>query len=439
MILSLYRILSGLGAPFIGVYLGLRKARGKEDRDRFGERSGDPGRDRPDGPLVWAHAASVGESLSLLPLIGRLVSERPGLNILVTTGTVTSAGLLAERLPVGAFHQYIPVDRVPYVRRFLDHWRPDLVLWAESEFWPNLIYETTGRGVPMVLVNGRISARSLSGWRRFGGFIGQLLSKFSLCLGQTGVDAQRLRQLGAKGAKYVGNLKFAAPPLPTDADMVAKFERALGSRPRWLAASTHAGEEELVGQIHQRLKANHAGLLTIIVPRHPDRGEDIASLLRDQGLSVARRSQGGALSADTDIYLADTLGELGLFYRLAGIAFMGKSLVPLGGQNPLEAARLDCAIVHGPHMMNFEDVTEGLRHTHGAEEVQDEKGLQAAIARLLNDPVERDRMAAAAGEVAMAEAGVLVAVMAELKPFLDALFDEENTGGNTRGNTSARA
>ncbi len=427
MIFSLYRIFSGLGGPFIGLYLGLRKARGKEDRDRFRERSGHPGHDRPNGPLLWAHAASVGESLSLLPLIGRLVSDRPGLSVLVTTGTVTSAGLLAERLPEGAFHQYIPVDRVPFVRRFLDHWHPDLVLWTESEFWPNLITETAARGTPMILVNGRISPRSFSGWQRFGGLIRKLLSKFSLCLGQTEADANRLSQLGAEGAKYVGNLKFAGPPLPADESMLAKFERALEGRPRWLAASTHAGEEEMAGRIHQRLKSRQDGLLTIIVPRHPDRGQDIAAQLQSQGLRVARRSGADALNPDTDIYLADTLGELGLFYRLAGIAFMGKSLVPLGGQNPLEAARLDCAIIHGPHMMNFEDVTEGLGNVHGAMEVADEEGLKAAVSQLLDDPVERDRMAAAAGNVAAAKAGVLAAVMTELKPYLDALFEEDNS------------
>lgn len=426
MIFFLYRIFSGLGGPFIGLYLGLRKARGKEDRARFRERFGHPGRDRPDGPLVWAHAASVGESLSLLPLIGRLMSDRPGLNVLVTTGTVTSAGLLAERLPEGAFHQYIPVDRVPFVRRFLDHWRPDLVLWTESEFWPNLITETAGRGTPMILVNGRISPRSFAGWQRFGGLIRKLLSQFSLCLGQTGADAERLSQLGAEGAKYVGNLKFAGPPLPADESMLAKFEQTLEGRPLWLAASTHAGEEEMAGRIHRRLKGRHAGLLTIIVPRHPERGENIAVSLRNQGLRVARRSAGDGLSSDADIYLADTLGELGLFYRLAGVTFMGKSLVPLGGQNPLEAARLDCAIIHGPHMMNFEDVTEGLRQVNGALEVADEEGLEAAVSLLLDDRAERDRMAAAADNVAAAEAGVLGAVMAELKPFLDGLFEEDN-------------
>ncbi|MFQ5763549.1 MAG: 3-deoxy-D-manno-octulosonic acid transferase [Rhodospirillales bacterium] len=425
--LALYRFLSGAAAPFIGLYLSIRRARGKEDTARFGERLGRAGRERPSGPLVWAHAASIGESLSLLPLIEHLISARPGLGVLVTTGTVTSAHLMAERLPSGGFHQYVPADRVVYVRRFLDHWRPDLALWAESEFWPNLITETQARGTPMVLVNGRVSPRSFSGWQRFGGLIERLLGGFKLCLGQTEEDAERLRRLGAAGAKYVGNLKFSGPPLPVDEEKLARLEKALENRPRWLVASTHPGEEEVAARVHRRLAADHPGLLTIIVPRHPDRGAAIAAALTAGGLTVARRSAGDSVEPGTAIYLADTLGELGLFYRLVGIAFMGKSLVPLGGQNPLEAARLDCAIVHGPHMMNFEDITERLKEQNASLEVADERALEAALKRLLADPGERDRMAAAAGALAAAEAGVLDAVLAALEPHLEPLARKDAT------------
>ena len=427
MILSLYRFFSGVAAPAIWLYLGFRKARGKEDADRFPERLGHAGLERPNGPLVWVHAASVGESLSLLPLVGRLVSDWPGLSVLVTTGTVTSADLMAERLPGGAFHQYVPVDRIPYVRRFLDHWKPDMALWAESEFWPNLITETAARTIPMVLVNGRISPRSFSGWQRYGGLIKKLLSGFDLCLGQTEADAGRLRHLGSGTARCVGNLKFAVPPLPADKEILAKFKKGLAARPLWLAASTHAGEEKIVAHVHRRLKARQPGLLTIIVPRHPDRGVAIAAELSAEGLAVSRRSAGDQLDDKTDVYLADTLGELGLFYRLAGIAFMGKSLVPLGGQNPLEAARLDCAIVHGPHMMNFEDITEDLKKANAAFEVADGKALEAAVDRLLDDPAARDGMAAAAEALAAAEAGVLDAVLDELRPFLDPLANKDTS------------
>ena len=419
--LSLYRAVTFLGTPLVRLYLAARMARGKEDRARFGERLGRPGLPRPDGPLVWAHAASIGESLSMVPLIERLLGERPGLRVLFTTGTVTSAGIMAERLPEGAFHQYVPVDRLSYVRRFLDHWRPDLVLWAESEFWPNLVTESAALDVPVILVNGRVSPRSFAGWRRVPGFIRRLLGGFALCLGQAEIDAERLRRLGARNAKSVGNLKFAAPPLPADQKALDLLSAALGDRPRWLAASTHPGEETLVAGVHRRLKAARPGLLTIMVPRHPERGAAIAEALRADGHSVALRSAGEAIAAATDIYLADSLGELGLFFRLADVVFMGKSLVPLGGQNPIEPARLGCALIHGPHMANFEDMAARMKETGAAEEVADEAALAVAVAQLLDDEDRRRKSIEAGRAFADGEAHVLDAVMAELAPFLDTL------------------
>ena len=220
-------------------------------------------------------------------------------------------------------------------------------------------------------------------------------------------------------------------PLPANGEILAKFKKGLGDRPLWLAASTHPGEEEMAARVHRRLKDAFSGLLTVIVPRHPDRGSKIATRINTLGLTVSRRSAGDAIGPDTDVYVADTLGELGLFYRLAGTAFMGKSLVPLGGQNPLEAARLDCAIVHGPHMMNFEDITRRLKASDAAAEVADEKELEAAVARLLDDGNQRDKMAGAAEAFAAAEAGVLDAVLGELEWFLKPLFKEESPRAST--------
>jgi len=427
VLLPLYRTVTALGAPAITWYLARRLARGKEDPARFHERRGEARRPRPDGLLIWVHGASVGESLTMLPLIERLLSDRPDLNILVTTGTVTSAALLAERLPAGAFHQYVPVDRLPYVRRFLDHWRPDLVLWAESEFWPNLVTLPAARGVPMVLVNGRVSPGSHTGWQRYRGLIAKMLAGFQLCLAQADTDAERLTTLGAANVQTAGNLKYAAPPLPADTDALAALRAALGDRPCWLAASTHAGEEAIAGQVHQTLKAGHDGLLTVIVPRHPERGADIARQLQANGLSVVRRGAGAAVDAATDIYVADTLGELGLFFRICPISFMGKSLVDLGGQNPLEPARLGSAIVFGPHMWNFPDITRDLIDAGAGETVADADALAAAVSRLLGDPA----LCADAGRrgraVAESEANVLDRVTDALQPFLAGL-DDGRTG-----------
>lgn len=418
MILYIYRWVSLIAAPLIALYLCFRKFSGKEDKDRFRERFGCPSFARPDGALIWAHAASVGESLSILPLIERLVEENQGLNILVTTGTVTSARLMDERLPEGTFHQFFPIDQISFVRRFLDHWRPDLALWAESEFWPNMITETASRNIRMVLINGRVSPKSFAGWRRFDGMIKVLIGCFDLCLGQSDEDVWRLRQLGANSAKYVGNLKFSSSPLPVDKAELLEMTNAIGNRPVWVAASTHAGEEEMTVQVHKRLRLLHAGLLTIIVPRNPKRGEKIAAQIRRQGHNVALRSNGDPILNGIGVYVADTMGEMGLFFRIAGVVFMGKSLVPLGGQNPLEAARLDCAIVHGPHTLNFNDIFIRLRKAGAAIQVLNSEELLDAIRKLLEDTSQLDSMAAAAKAFAATEAGVLDAVVTELEPFV---------------------
>jgi 3-deoxy-D-manno-octulosonic-acid transferase len=324
-------------------------------------------------------------------------------------------------LPAGALHQYVPVDRPAYVRRFLEHWRPDLVLWAESEFWPVLLSQSAARGACMVLVQGRVSPSSFRGWRRAPRLIAGLLGGFALCLGQTEDDAERLRRLGAPLARWRGNLKFAAPALPADPGELARLEAALGERPRWLAASTHAGEEEIAASVHAALREAHPDLLTIVVPRHATRGAAIARVLGEAGLLVARRGAGETPDAATQVYVADTMGELGLFFRLAGIAFIGKSLAGSGGQNPLEAARLDCAVLFGPGMDNFADIARRMGVAQAARQVADGDALADAVGALLANPGERRGAAGRAHAFAAAEAHVLDAVMDELAPYLDAL------------------
>jgi len=419
MILRFYRTLTTIGAPVITAYLNKRRRRGKEDPIRFGERLGNPGQARPAGPLVWLHGASVGEAISLLPLVDRLQAE--GMTVLVTTGSVTSAKLMATRLPEGAIHQFVPVDRLPYVQAFLAHWQPDLAVWFESEFWPNLICETTDMGVPLILVNGRVSAKSFRNWQKAHGFISGLLGRFELCIGQTAEDAARLARLGAKKTACHGNLKFAAPPLPADHQEMEALKTACTDRPVWLAASTHSGEELLTGRVHRELKKRYPNLLTVIVPRHPDRGPTIATELRTEGFEVSERSKEHPLYPKTDIYLADTMGELGLFYRLARVVFMGKTLMARGGQNPLEPARLGCAIVHGPYMDNFVEMTNEFLDAEAAQIVDDEAGLIEAVATLLNDPDAGKAMGSRAKALAEQKAGVLEAVMGELQPYVSRL------------------
>jgi 3-deoxy-D-manno-octulosonic-acid transferase len=409
--------LTTLGAPLIAYYLDRRMARGKEDRLRFGERRGLSGRPRPAGTVVWLHAASIGESISMLPVIERL-QAREDTTVLLTTGTVTSAEVMAERLPAGAIHQYVPVDRVPWVRRFLDHWRPDLALWAESEFWPNLLVETAARRIPLILLNGRISDRSFAKWRRQKRLIRHLLAGFVLCLGQTPNDAERLSALGARCVACRGNLKFASPPLPVDDEVLGILAGQMGDRPRWLAASTHMGEEAAAGRIHRQLADRHPGLLTIIVPRHPDRGAAVVEELTAQGLVVAQRGAGQTVSAATQVLVADTLGELGIFFRLAPIVFMGKSLTGQGGQNPLEPAQLGASVLFGPHMDNFSEIAERMCQASAAERVADEAALASAISRRLSDRRLLAASGARAHDFALAEDGVLDAVLADVIPWL---------------------
>jgi 3-deoxy-D-manno-octulosonic-acid transferase len=418
MMMSLYRFLTNLGFPLIWFYLSRRLANGKECHLRFTERLGDASIRRPEGLVVWFHGASVGESLSMLPLIKRLRTDHPEWNILVTTGTVTSASLMVERLPDGAFHQFIPVDRVAYISKFFNHWKPDLALWTESEFWPNIISRFATSNVPMVLLNGRISDKSLRRWKYFPGLIKEILSAFSLCLGQSEGDAFRLSELGATNSKSVGNLKFSTPPLAADQEAMKKLSLSIGQRPCWLASSTHKGDEEIVGRIHKSLKNKQPEILSIIVPRHPGRGSVIAEKLKNMGLSVTLRSKNGAINTTTDIYIADTLGELGIFYRLAPIVYIGKSLVSVGGQNPLEAARLDCAIVFGKRMDNFKEITTKLTKKNACIEVSDENSLLRTIKRLIETPEECRQLATAARQFTEEQSGVLEVVLHELQPFL---------------------
>ena len=421
-LLGLYQGATTALGPIVALYLARRMAHGKEDRERFGERQGQASRARPPGPLVWVHAASNGEAVSMLSLIDRLLVERPSLSVLVTTGTVTSARLLAHRLPADrAWHQYVPVDRPTYVRRFLDHWRPDLALWVESELWPNLVAETDRRGTPLLLLNGRMSVRSFRGWQRLPGLIGPLLACFELCLAQDDIQADRFRRLGAAAATSVGDLKTAAAPLPCDEGELSRIAADAADRPLWLAASTHAGEEEAAAEVHRKLMRERPGLLTIIAPRHPARAAEIAAMLEARGLNVARRSLDQPLDSSIDIYLADTLGELGLFYRLAGIAFIGGSLTPVGGHNPLEAALLDCAILHGPDMSNCAAMTQSLAAAGASIEIADSSALADAVRGLLNDPVGRAARASAAAGVASDNQAVLDAVLKRIAPWLDRL------------------
>jgi 3-deoxy-D-manno-octulosonic-acid transferase len=391
-----------LAAPALRLLLRYRAARGKEVGGRLAERRGIEARPRPSGPLIWLHAASVGETMSILPVLSALADLASDTNVLLTTGTVTSANLLARRLPemglaANVAHRFIPLDVPAWVGRFLDHWRPDAAGFVESELWPNILSACGTRGIPAMLINARMSARSHAAWSRAPWAAQFVLRRFARIQARGEEDAGRLRALGAGRVEVAGDLKLAADALPADPESLREMRDRLAGRPVFLAASTHPGEETLIQKVHDELCQSFPGLVTIIVPRHPERGPELAAVLH------APSRQRGQPPPAEGVWIADTLGELGLWYRLGQIAFIGRSLVPPGGgQNPLEPARLGCAIATGPQTSNFTSHVELLRASHALEVTPDVHALSRFVGTMLADPEARSRM----GDRAMAAVNV---------------------------------
>jgi 3-deoxy-D-manno-octulosonic-acid transferase len=414
--LSAYRLLTKAATPLANRLLKRRLAKGKELEQRIAERRGEAKIARPAGPLIWVHGASVGEMLAVLPLIERIKTR--GFGVLVTSGTVTSAALARQRLPHGAIHQFIPLDTPGFVDKFLDHWKPSLALFVESDLWPNLILSSSQRGVPMILLNGRLSERSFMRWQRMPRTIEALLQKFDLLLARTHTDASRFSELGAPRLSVVGNLKLDVPQLPVDESKLKELANAITGRTVIAGASTHPGEEKTMIEVHARLKSQFPNLLTMIVPRHPDRGAEIAEIAAARGLACAQRSQGKLPDRKTDIYIGDTLGELGIFYRLAPVVFMGGSLVHHGGQNPIEAIKLGAAVLHGPFIANFAEIYAALDGAKGADLVADATRLAQRAGVWLKDSEERGRVVAAGQKTVAALGGALDRTLIALDPYL---------------------
>lgn len=388
-----YSALSIAITPALSLWLKRRSTRGKEDASRRHERFGFAHTPRPAGTLVWLHAASVGETQSVLTLVRALLTAHPAVHLLITTGTVTSAALVAQQNLPRTIHQFVPVDTYFAVRRFLGHWQPDMALWVESEFWPQLLWQAQAQQLPMLLVNARISQSTFERWQRWPHMIRSLLHAFCSIYAGSSDDATRLAALGGSNIHDVGNLKYDAEPLPVDAERLQQLRSMVSGRRIFLAASTHANEEQLLAQTHRHVAHAFPTLLTIIVPRHATRGDTIAADLRAQGFTLAQRSKHEAITATTQLYLADTMGELGLFYALTDMVFMGGSLVAHGGQNPLEAARASNAILTGPHTHNFASIVGQLVANQAIRVVPDKDSLAEAILALLANEPERETLA----------------------------------------------
>jgi len=374
LLLIVYRVITAIAEPFAPLILSGRARRGKEDRARLGERLGRASVPRPPGALVWLHGVSVGESLSLLPLAQALRGVRPDIGLLVTSGTQTSAALLAQRLPKGAIHQYAPIDGPRAVARFLDHWRPTLAVFVESELWPNLLTQARRRGVKTTLLSAKLSDASARTWSFAPAMARELMGGFDLLLAQDEHAAERFLTFGVC-ADGMADLKFGANILPVDGPRLDAMRAKLEGRPVLLASSTHPGEDEIVlARFAAVLKAPEVAArepLLVIAPRHPDRGAAIAELAREEGLTAALQSAGGEPD-EIQVFVADVLGELGLWYRLAWLAVIGGSLVDgLAGHNPLEPARLHCPFISGPHVSNWTTAYSELRLADAVKIVSD--------------------------------------------------------------------
>lgn len=422
MILRLYKLLMVAGTPFLHLLLWYRCRKGKESLKRLAERRGITSQARPDGPLLWIHAASVGEAQSTLILIDRLQAHNPDISLLVTTGTVTSAALMEKRLPPQAIHQFYPVDHPHWVRRFLNHWRPSLAFWTESELWPHMLGELRGKNIPVILMNGRLSDKSFRRWQKLAPESKQLMDTFDLILTQTQNDAEMYQKLGGANVKVGGNLKYSAAPLPYDENALTLLQESIKGRPLWLYASTHDGEEDMACRIHKTLKKTWPNLLTVIVPRHPERGGAVKASCKLYNLKASQRSKGHTTPrSEDDLYIADTIGELGLFYRIAPIACIGRSFSNDGGggHNPIEAAQLECAVLHGPNVQNLQKIFDDMDNAEASLCLRDEEHFLACLTELLTNEAKQKQWQDKARLYAEDKAKTVDNIMKTVVPWLE--------------------
>ncbi|KZM51580.1 3-deoxy-D-manno-octulosonic acid transferase [Labrenzia sp. OB1] len=416
LLISAYRGLSRALTPLFHLLFWWRSRSGKEIVQRKGERFGRPQNERPSGFLIWIHAASVGETMSVLPLIETLCAS--GNRVLLTTVTVTAAEIAAKRLPQGACHQFVPYDAPGPLARFLDHWSPDLAMVVESEIWPCQFDELKTRQVPFILLNGRLSDGSHRNWSRFPRASRYIFECLDLVLAQSAADAERFRRLGCKRVEIPGNLKFDANVPEVAETEIHELRTQIGGRPVWLAALTHPGEDTIVLRACEKLLTEFPELLLILVPRHPARAGDIAELIGSHGLTCTCRSTGEKINPSTRVYLGDTLGEMGLFYKLAPVTFLGGSFTDAGGHNPVEAALCGSALVTGPQVANaralYKEFWSGKAAVRGARP----EDLADLVAGLLHRPEEARRQAGLARALVDAGRGAKEKILFLLQPYL---------------------
>ncbi|WP_354669057.1 lipid IV(A) 3-deoxy-D-manno-octulosonic acid transferase [Rhizobium sp. SSA_523] len=413
-----YRVAGICAYPLVSPYLTYRAIKGKEDRKRRLERFGFPSQPRPHGPLIWVHAASVGETNAVIPLIRELLRRQ--IHVLLTTGTVTSAQLVENRLGDEVIHQYVPLDLKFPIKRFIAYWHPDVAITAESEMWPTTMAELKRRNIPQIRVNGRLSDRSFERWQRNGKLAELLFGKLSLVVARSDLDAERFHDLGAWPVVVSGNLKGDTDPPPFDPALLNHYRQQIGTRKTWAAICTFDGEEAAAAFVHRALKPRNRQL-TIIVPRHPERADAIEAMLTEKGLTVARRARNDAITEETDVFLGDTIGEMGLYLRLTEISFVGRSLTEQGGQNPLESAMIGCAVLSGPQVQNFRETYQHIIRKGGARMIRDTEMLAKAVHYLMTNDVARRKMIDGGQDAVQDLRGALSTTLKALEPYLNPL------------------
>ncbi|MBH68468.1 MAG: 3-deoxy-D-manno-octulosonic acid transferase [Rhodospirillaceae bacterium] len=418
MIRLVYEIIMTLALPFIELLLLRRIRQGKEDYDRLNERRGISRIPRPEGQLIWLHASSVGESITAVALIEQLLKTSSERNILVTTGTVTSARLMSDRLPDRAFHQFVPIDRPTWVKKFFHHWHPELVLIMESEFWPVQIKQAHKLGIPVVMINARLSRNSFTRWRFITAFKQPIFETINLVIATNAEQAKRFNILGAQNVVVSGNLKRSAQKLPFDISMVEKLAKQINNRPVFLAASTHDGEDLPVLEATKKLLNKFPRLLTVIVPRHPPRSNEIELLGSRFGLRMARRTKGDGINEETELYIADTIGEMAIFFHIAHCVFVAGSLVPVGGHNPVEAAHFRCAVIFGPLMAKNQEIADEMVEENAAIKINNSSELFSVLNKLLKDKEKFDIVTSNALKYAETGGQVLQTILTNLEPFI---------------------
>jgi 3-deoxy-D-manno-octulosonic-acid transferase len=418
MIYFFYMILSFLSFPFLKGWMGYRSFKGKEDRERIGERYGKSSKKRPKGKVFWFHGASIGECLSFLPVLNYFEKNYPTYSFLITSGTRGSADLLKKKLSKRCIHQYLPLDNPLFVDHFLAHWQPNGCFWTESDFWPNLIIKTS-RICPLFLLNGRFSPRSAGRWSILAPLITQVLKSFSTIFPQSFEDFKRFKSLGLSNLKMIGNLKYEGEKLEVSVEEVHRLQKEIRKRPLWVVSNTHAGEEKILLELHKKLQGIIGkNLLLILIPRHKHRWEVIRGLLNDYGLSYLTRTEGKKITESTDVFVVDTLGELGIFYSLSNFVFMAGSLLPgIGGHNVLEPARLGALPIFGPYMENNKDMADLLLKNKAAIQVKNLKQLEKTILHLLKDRESAKKQSHNASEI-LKNINILQPILNEIKKYL---------------------